>query len=156
MAYRVIGVDAGSKKDLAMECGAEVFIDHTKSNVEEEVKKITGGLGAQAVLVLTAANGAYASAANLVKFGGTIVCVGIPEGEMKAIAGAYPQIMIVKALTIRGVAVGDRKEAIETLEFAERGIVKTHFKTEKMDALTKVFEGMDRGELQGRVVLDLT
>lgn len=52
--------------------------------------------------------------------------------------------------------MGDRREAIETLEFAERGIVKTHFRTAKMDALTKVFEEMDRGELQGRVVLDLS
>lgn len=57
---RVIGIDAGSKKDLAIECGAEVFIDHTHGKAEEEVMKVTGGLGAQAVIVLTAANGAYA------------------------------------------------------------------------------------------------
>ncbi len=155
MGLRVIGIDAGSKKDFAMECGAEVFLDHTKDNVEEEVKKITGGLGVQAVIVLTAANGAYASALPLLKFGGTLVCVGIPEGELQAIATANPASMIVKALTIRGVAVGDRREAIETLEFAERGIVKTHFRTEKMEKLTEVFEQMDRGELQGRVVIDL-
>lgn len=60
MGLRVIGIDAGNKKDLATECGAEVFIDHTQGKAEEEVKKATGGLGAQAVLVLTAANGAYA------------------------------------------------------------------------------------------------
>ena len=29
MGFRVIGIDAGVKKDLVMECGAEVFIDHT-------------------------------------------------------------------------------------------------------------------------------
>lgn len=60
MSMRVIGIDAGSKEDLVKECGAEVFIDHTKGNAEEEVKKATGGLGAQAVLVLTASNAAYA------------------------------------------------------------------------------------------------
>ena len=83
------------------------------------------------------------------------MCVGLPEGELKAIATAYPQHMVAKALNIRGVAVGDRREAIETLEFAERGIVTTHFRTEKMENLTKIFEQMDRAELQGRVVLDL-
>lgn len=57
---RVIGIDAPSKKDIVMECGAESFIDHTQGKAEEEVKALTGGLGAQAVLVLTAANGAYA------------------------------------------------------------------------------------------------
>lgn len=153
---RVIGIDAGSKKDIATECGAEHFIDHTQGKAEEEVKKLTGGLGAQAVLVLTAANGAYASGMSLLKFGGTLVCVGLPEGELKPIATAFPQMLVAKAQRIVGVAVGDRREAIETLEFAERGVVKTHFTTTKMDGLTKVFEEMDRGELKGRVVLDLS
>lgn len=156
MGMRVIGIDAPEKKDIATECGAEVFIDHTQGKAEEEVKKATGGLGAQAVLVLTAANGAYASGMGLLKFGGTLVCVGLPEGELKPIATAFPQFLVAKAQRIIGVAVGDRKDAIETLEFAERGIVKTRFRTVKMDEVTKVFEEMDRGELKGRVVLDLS
>lgn len=58
---RVIGVDHPSKKDLVMESGAEHFIDHTTSkDVGADVKALTDGLGAQAVLVLTAANAAYA------------------------------------------------------------------------------------------------
>lgn len=61
MGMRVIGVDHPSKKDLIMESGAEHFIDHTTSkDVGADVKALTGGLGAQAVLVLTAANAAYA------------------------------------------------------------------------------------------------
>lgn len=92
----------------------------------------------------------------LLKFGGTCVCVGLPEGELKPIATAYPQFLVAKAQTIKGVAVGDRKDAIETLEFAERGLVKTHFTTAKMEQLTETFEKMDRGELVGRVVLDLS
>ena len=92
---------------------------------------------------------------DLLRFGGTLVCVGLPEGEMKPIAHAFPQIIIAKALKIVGVAVGNRKEAIETLDLAARGVIKTHFRTEKMDALTNVFGEMERQELQGRVVLDL-
>jgi len=92
----------------------------------------------------------------LLKFGGTLVCVGLPEGELKPIATAFPQFLVAKAQKIVGVAVGDRKEAIECLEFAERGIVKTHFTTVKMDGVTKVFEEMDEGKLKGRVVLDLS
>jgi propanol-preferring alcohol dehydrogenase len=55
-----------------------------------------------------------------------------------------------------GSAVGNRKEAIETLEMAARGVVKTHIKVEKMDKLNDVFHAMDEGKLQGRVVLDLS
>ncbi|KAI7197850.1 alcohol dehydrogenase [Hortaea werneckii] len=155
MGMRVIGIDAGNKKDFAKECGAEVFIDHTQGKAEEEVKAATGGLGAQAVLVLTAANGAYASGMGLLKFGGTLVCVGLPEGDLKPIATAFPQVMVAKEQKIVGVAVGNRREAIETLQFAERGVVKTHFRTEKMDKLNDIFHEMERGELKGRVVLDL-
>jgi propanol-preferring alcohol dehydrogenase len=156
MGMRVIGIDSPGKKDLIKECGAEVYINHEDGNAEEEVKKATGGLGAQAVLVLTAANGAYASAMGLLRYGGTLVAVGLPEGEMKPIATAFPSIMVAKALSIVGVAVGDRKDAVETLEFAERGIVKTHFRLAKMDELTSVFEEMESQKLKGRVVLDLS
>lgn len=92
----------------------------------------------------------------LIKFGGTCVCVGLPEGELKPIATAFPQMLVAKAQRIVGVAVGDRKDAIETLQMAERGVVKTHFSTCKMSELTGIFEQMDRGELKGRVVLDLS
>jgi alcohol dehydrogenase, propanol-preferring len=92
----------------------------------------------------------------MLRFGGTLVCVGLPEGDLKPIATAFPQLMVAKAQRIVGVAVGDRREAIETLELAERGVVKVHFRTAKMNELTSVFEEMDRGELKGRVVLDLS
>lgn len=59
---RVIGIDSGDKKDLVLESGAEHFIDFaTSKDVVQDVMSLTGGLGAHAVVVLTAANGAYAS-----------------------------------------------------------------------------------------------
>lgn len=156
MGMRIIGIDHGSKRDLVLDSGAEHFIDHTTSkDVAADVQALTGGLGAQAVLVLTAANPAYASAMGLLKFGGTLVAVGLPEGDLKPIATAFPQHLVAKEQKIVGSAVGNRKEAIETLDLASRGIIKTHFRTAKMDELTKIFEDMDKGIIQGRVVLDL-
>ncbi|KAF7846048.1 hypothetical protein BT93_L5453 [Corymbia citriodora subsp. variegata] len=153
---RVIGIDHPSKKDIVMECGAEHFIDHTTSkDVGADVKALTGGLGAQAVLVLTAANPAYSSAMTVLKFGGTCVCVGLPEGDMKPIATAFPQMLVALEQKIVGSAVGNRREAIETLEMASRGIIKTHYKTAKMDELTSIFEQMEKGAIAGRIVLDL-
>ena len=37
-----------------------------------------------------------------------------------------------------------------------RGVVRTHFRVEKMDKLTDVFQEMSDGKLKGRVVLDLS
>lgn len=77
MGMRIIGIDAPSKKDVVMDCGAEHFIDvtaHDDASIAEEVLKLTGGLGAQAVIVVTASNRAYAQALDFIRFDGTVVC----------------------------------------------------------------------------------
>lgn len=156
MAMRVIGVDADEKKDIVMKSGAEHFVGLSAGDTAKAVVELTGGIGVQAVLVLTAANAAYATAPPMLKYGGTVVCVGLPEGDMKPIATAFPQVLIAKEQKIIGSAVGNRREAIETLDMARRGIVKTHFRIEKMDKLTEVFKEMEAAKLQGRVVIDLS
>ena len=141
MAMRVIGIDAPAKRDVVLDCGAEHFIDvtaHDDKSIVEEVKKLTGGLGAHGVLVCTASNRAYAQALDFLRFNGTLVCVGIPEGEPQPIAKAYPSGLVFSMANITAVAVGSRRDAIEVMEFASRGIVKTHFRTEKMEKLTEV------------------
>ena len=141
MAHRVIGIDAGGKERIVRDSGAEAFIDlskHDDASIAEEVKKITGGLGASAVIVCTASNRAYAQALDFLRFGGVLVCVGMPEGKPVPIEKAYPAAMVQKLQTVTAVAVGDRREAIEVLDFAARGIVKTHYRLEKMDKLTEV------------------
>ncbi len=141
MAMRVIGIDAPAKRSVVLDCGAEHFIDvtaHDDKSIAEEVLKLTGGLGSQAVIVCTASNRAYAQALDFIRFDGTVVCVGMPEGKPEPIAKAYPQSLVFKQATIAAVAVGTRKDAIEVLDFAARGIVKTHFRTEKMEKLTEV------------------
>ena len=141
MGLRVIGLDHGSKKDLATQSGAEHFFDvfaHDDASLAEEVKKVTGGLGAMAVIVCTASNKAYAQSLDLLRFGGTLVCVGMPEGKHVPIEKAYPAAMVFKELNIRASAVGNRRDAIECMDMAARGIVKTHYRLEKMENLTQV------------------
>ena len=141
MALRVIGIDDGSKEQFVRDCGAEHFIDITKhddKSIAEEVIQVAGGLGASAVIVCTGVNKAYAQALDFLRFGGTVVCVGVPEGEPQPIAKSDPPGIIFKQATITGVAVGNRRDAIECLDFAARGIIKTHIRVEKMENLTDV------------------
>jgi propanol-preferring alcohol dehydrogenase len=158
MAMRILGIDHGSKEELVKECGAEAFIDVTKYNdktIAEEVMRITGGVGASAVIVCTASNKAYAQAMSFLRIGGTLVCVGMPEGDFEPIAQAFPATMVAKNHRIVGSAVGNQREAIEVLDMAARGVIKTKVRLEKMENLTEVFKAMSEGKLQGRVVLDL-
>ena len=141
MGLRVIGIDATSKKQVVMDCGAEHFIDvtaHDDASIVKEVLRVTGGLGASAVLVCTASNKAYAQALDFLRFDGTLVCIGMPEGAPQPIAKSFPQSLVFKQANICGVAVGSRRDAIECLDFAARGIVKTHIRIEKMEKLTEV------------------
>ncbi|KAF2095784.1 GroES-like protein [Rhizodiscina lignyota] len=158
MALRIIGVDHGSKKDLVLESGAEAFVDITQfddTSIVEEVKRITGGRGARAAVACTGNNRAYAQALAMLGLNGTLVCVGVPEGDAVLIPGSDPRSIIFRGLNITYTSVGNRRDAIEVLDFAKRGVVKSHSRVEKMEDLTKVFEEMSQGKLQGRVVLDL-
>lgn len=128
MGFRMIGIDAGEKEKLAKDCGAEVFLDVSKysrdaegnKKLAEDVKQATGGAGAAAVVVCTSSNAAYAQGLSFLKFYGTLVCVGVPEGDPQVIGGADPATMLASSLRIVGSAVGNRKDAIETLEMARR------------------------------------
>lgn len=163
MGLRVIGVDHGSKEEFVKSSGAEHFVDVTKFPKDDQgeaigkhVQSLADGLGVHAVIVCTAANIAYAQSIPMLRFNGTVVCVGIPEHDPQAIATAFPSRFITTHATVTGSAVGNRTEAIETLNFAARGVIKSHFRTEKMEALTSIFQEMEEGKLQGRVVLDLS
>jgi propanol-preferring alcohol dehydrogenase len=140
--YRVIGIDADSKEQIVKDSGAEHYIGigsrEAPVDTAAKVMELTGGIGVQAVIVVSAANAAYASSVPMLKFGGRVVCLGIPEGDYVAIAAANPQLLIANQLSIVGSSVGSRKEVIEVLNFAARGVVKLHVKKEKLSKLTEV------------------
>ncbi|KIA75476.1 alcohol dehydrogenase [Aspergillus ustus] len=162
MGLSMIALDYGDKASFAAECGASSYIDlsnyeNNRSSLAAEVKKHTpNGIGAAAVIVCTGANQAYADALSLVRFAGTVVCVGVPEGKPVPIATAFPSALIAQELRIVGSVVGNRSDAAETMEMAARGVVKTHVSVQPMGSLMDIFDKMNKRQVKGRVVLDLT
>jgi propanol-preferring alcohol dehydrogenase len=161
MGFRVIAIDGSSKEALCKECGAEEFLDfmqHTDEELEAMVKKIANnGRGANAVLVVSAANKSYEQGLKFLKPQGTLVCIGMPEGTPVPIQSAHPAKITVQQFRIIGrkapcffrkimcllvicigSAVGTRLEALEALELAARGLVKCHYMIKKMEDLTEV------------------
>lgn len=92
----------------------------------------------------------------MLSFGGTLVCVGMPEGSPLPIGNSFPSAMVAGMYKIVGSAVGNRGEAAEVLEMATRGIVKFPVRQVGMSSLQSVFEEMGEGKVAGRVVIDLT
>lgn len=122
----------------------------------EDIKKVSDGKGATAVVLCTGSKAAYDMSIKLLRTKGTVVCVGVPNGDVTPIDGADPGTLVAKQVRIVGSAVGNRLEAIETLNYAARGLIKTKITVENLQNLNDVFQKMKNGQLQGRAVIELT
>ncbi|KAK0113960.1 hypothetical protein ONS95_014205 [Cadophora gregata] len=106
-------------------------------------------------MVVSAANKSYAQALRFLRPRGTLVCIGMQEGEQVPIGTEFPARITNQQFRIVGSAIGNRREAIEALDFAARGLVRYRIRIEKLENLSKVFEDMHAGKLQARVVVAL-
>lgn len=108
MGLRVIAIDGSSKEALCKECGCEEFLDfmkHTDEELEDKIKKIANhGRGANAVLVVSAANKSYEQGLKFLKPQGTMVCIGMPEGTPVPIQSAYPARITTQQFRIIGMS----------------------------------------------------
>lgn len=152
--YRVIAIDTGAdKKKLTHELGAEGWVDFKESkDIVQDVKRITGGLGAHAAVVAAASPGAYAQAMSYLRPRGSLVSVGMPAD---AAIQADVFDTTVSAKRIVGSIVGNRQDAIEALDLAAQGKIKVFYKTRGLSELNDVYKDMQAGTLTGRIVLDV-
>ncbi|KAG8796408.1 alcohol dehydrogenase [Serendipita sp. 411] len=153
IGLRPIAVDTGEeKRKLCMSLGAETFIDFRQSkDLKADIRAASGGLGPHAAVIASSAAAAYNDALEYLRNHGTLVAVGLP-------ADSYIQAnvfwTVFRALRIVGSYVGNRQDAIEALDFAARGKVKAIIKVQPLRSLAEVYEGMEKGTIGGRIVLE--
>ncbi|MFT4021193.1 MAG: alcohol dehydrogenase AdhP [Acinetobacter sp.] len=151
MGFNVIAIDVDdSKTALALKLGADVAINALKSNVKEEVLKATGE-GCHGVLVTAVSPKAFEQAVSIVRRGGTMVLNGLPPGKFDL--SIFD--MVLEGITVRGSIVGTRLDLKEALDIAARGKVKATIAVEPLENINDVFERMEHGKIDGRIVLDL-
>jgi propanol-preferring alcohol dehydrogenase len=105
LGARVLGLDVSSKADFCHSLGIDAFLDFTSYSPIDltfKIKEITGG-GAKIILQCSSSVKAYAQAVDWLGFRGTLVCLGVPEGEEEPIGGAKVGPMINLELTIFGM-----------------------------------------------------
>ncbi|WP_017729344.1 alcohol dehydrogenase AdhP [Halalkalibacterium ligniniphilum] len=150
MGFNVIAVDIQDDKlELAKKLGADITVNGMKSDPAQVIKDEVGGVQAAVSVAVTkrAFEQAYAS----VKRGGTLVVVGLPNADLP-----IPIFnTVLNGITVRGSIVGTRKDMQEALDFAAQGKVKTNIETAPLEDINKVFDRMENGKINGRVVLTM-
>ena len=87
----------------------------------------------------------------MLRRGGTCVLNGLPPGEFPVSIFE----MVLNGYTLRGSIVGTRLDLEEALEFAAEGKVKATIETLPLDSINDIFTRLKKGQVNGRVVLDL-
>ena len=61
---------------------------------------------------------------------------------------------MLKGLTVRGSIVGTRQDLEEALDFYARGKIHPTVESASLDDVNEVFGRMERGQIDGRIVID--
>ncbi|HEV1284160.1 MAG TPA: zinc-dependent alcohol dehydrogenase [Bryobacteraceae bacterium] len=149
MGAQVCAIDIAEEKlELARSLGAEWTVNAATEPVPKKVRSIGG---AHVALVTSASATAYETALRVLKKGGTLAVVGMPNEPFKVSAVA----MVSGEFRIVASAVGTREDLRELFEMVGKFPIRCHIETRHLDALSEVFEEMTRGAVLGRVVLVL-
>ncbi len=151
MGLNVAAVDiAEDKLALARRLGASLTVNALEADPATVIKRETGG-GAQGVLVTAVSRKAFEQAIGMVARGGTVSLNGLPPGDFPLdIFG-----MVLNGITVRGSIVGTRLDLQESLDFAARGQVKATIAKARLEDINDVFARMHKGQIEGRIVLDM-
>ncbi|MFO7247444.1 MAG: alcohol dehydrogenase AdhP [Bacillota bacterium] len=150
MGYHVVAVDIVDEKlELATKLGADATINGAKVDPAQEIQERFGGV--QAAISVAVTRKAFDQAYRSLKRGGTLVVVGLPNEELP-----LPIFdTVLNGVTVKGSIVGTRKDLQEALEFAAQGKVRVNIETQPLEKINEVFERLEKGQINGRVVLTL-
>ena len=148
----VVAVDINNDKlALAKEVGADIVINgHEVEDVAALIQEKTGG--AHSAVVTAVSKVAFNQAVDSVRAGGRVVAVGLPSEMM--------DLSIVKTvldgIQVIGSLVGTRKDLEEAFQFGAEGLVVPVVQKRPVSDAVDVFDEMQAGTIQGRMVLDFT
>ncbi|MAU96295.1 MAG: zinc-dependent alcohol dehydrogenase [Fulvimarina sp.] len=150
MGLHVCAVDIDDGKlELATTLGADLVVNAKDEGAVEAVRKGTDG-GAHGVLITAPSITAFKQGIAMARKRGTCALVGLPPGDFPV-----PLFDVVaNCITIRGSFVGNREDMAEALAFAADGKVKADIELEPLSAINDVFDRLEHGKVEARVVLD--
>ena len=152
MGRRVAAIDVDDAKlALAALHGAEVTVNAgSVDDPAAELRALTGG-GVHGALVTAVNAHAFPQAVGALRRGGTVALVGLPPEQFPL--DIFTTVLF--GLTVRGSIVGTRRDMQEALEFFARGKVSPTYTIRPLAEINDIFAEMERGGIDGRVVMDM-
>lgn len=159
---RVIAVvGSAAKAALARAHGAEEVIDHSREDVRERVKALTGGEGLD-VCVDNVGGALFANLARLMRFNGRLMPIGFTSGEIPSLAMNLP---LLKNYSVVGVFIAawtqrcpdDASRAAETLmAWVGEGKLRPHVdRVLPLEGVAEAMSAVANRSSQGRIVLQV-
>ena len=146
----VVAIDINNDKlALAKEVGADIVVNGKEvEDVAGFIQEATGGC--HSAVVTAVSKVAFNQAVDSVRAGGRVVAVGLPSEMM--------ELSIVKTvldgIQVIGSLVGTRKDLEEAFQFGAEGLVVPIVELRPVSEAVDVFDEMEAGTIQGRMVLD--
>lgn len=150
MGLNVAAVDVDDAKlEFARRLGASLTVNARQQDPAAFLQKEIGGM--HGVLVTAVSPKAFEQALGMARRGGTVALNGLPPGEFSL--SIFD--MVLNGTTVRGSIVGTRLDLQEALDFAGQGKVRATVASEPLENINDIFARMRRGQIEGRIVLDL-
>lgn len=147
-AARVVAVDTRPEAlALARDLGADLTVE-AGGGAAEEIRRATGGRGADVVLDLVGSDATLALGATVARQLGDLTLVGIAGGSMPFSFFSQPY-----EVSLQTTYWGTRPELIEVLDLGSRGLLRPKVTEVSLDEAVDAYRHMAEGKLQGRVVV---
>jgi propanol-preferring alcohol dehydrogenase len=147
-AARIVAIDAReSARELAKRGGAEVGLAPGEGLVEE-VRALTGGLGADVILDFVGSDETLATAVAVSRPLSDITIVGLGGGTVPVSFFSPPY-----EVSVQSTYWGNRQELVEVLDLAAQGLIRAEVRPFALDEAAHAYELLRAGAIDGRAVV---
>jgi alcohol dehydrogenase len=153
-AARVIGVDGDpNRAAMALRMGADIVLDPDKVDVVAEVKRLTGGFGADVAIEALGLQVTFENALRSVRAGGTVSSLGVYSGKLQmpydAFAAGLGDHTIVTTLCPGGKERMERlMRMVETGRFDPTPLITHRFGLDEINEAYRIFSNRLDGVLK--------
>lgn len=145
---RVIAVDAKEDALKNAESHGADFTFMSNDKTAEEIRKVTGGRGADVVLDCVGVDPTIATAVASARQMGDVTLVGIGGGSF-----SFSFFTVPYEVSLQNTYWGGRHELAEVLNLGGRGLIASEITTYSLDDANKAYDDLKAGKIHGRAVI---